>query len=199
MYKLLQKRSIEFLQKNAESALQNLTQFSFSDLEIVSKSGQTVCAKLADKMRRKMLDEELPDIDLSIQGELNLSDSALLNKDIFQVEGLRTFLLDSMKEKTKDITDALPMRAGQNYIKIEDLKDLKRIQRGQDSNLEFKLEKGLLKILFPEGFNLKNIELNGGMQIPIGHTQGSCTPIDEQPSEDEKYKSDNPHMKGKIG
>lgn len=187
LYKLLQKTSVDFLASNAERALKNLTQFSFSDLEIVSKSAQTVCAKLADKMRKKVLDEELPDVKIAVKGEIH---SEVQNVgDLAGKEVLSRYLMEVMKGEEDQ---GVPFREGQGYLRAADVNWL---QVHRESELRFGLQKDLLKVLFPEGFNLKDIELNGKDTFLENNSQ-DIVPISEQSEDKENYISGNVHVKG---
>jgi hypothetical protein len=188
LYKLLQKKSIDFLYSNAERAFKNLTQFSFSDLEIVSKSGQTVCAKLADKMRKKILDEELPDVKILIKGDLKPELESVSN--LTSKELLSKYLMNVMKNNKEQ--QGVPFKRGQGYIKPEDINFL---QVKEESSLKFGIQKELLKVLFPEGYDLKDIELNGDMLE--FEEKKSISSISEQSEDKENYISGNLQVKGK--
>ena len=187
LFKLLQKKSIDFLYSNAERAFKNLTQFSFSDLEIVSKSGQTVCAKLADKMRNKILDEELPDVKISIKGDLNPEKESVSNLKTKEI--LSKYLMNIMKNNEEQ--QGVPFKKGQGYIKPEDINYL---QVKEESTLKFGIQKDLLKVLFPEGFDLKDIELNAAdFQF---EDKRKISSISEQSADKENYISGNLQVKG---
>lgn len=187
LYKLLQKTSVDFLHSNAERAFKNLTQFSFSDLEIVSKSAQTVCAKLADKMRKKVLDEELPDVKIVIKGQLH---SELQNVGkLAEKEMLSEYLMNLMKSEDDQ---GVPFRQGQGYVHPA---DINVVQMAGDAQLNFGIQKDMLKVLFPEGFNLQDIELNG-KDLVLESNGHNIAPISEQSEDKENYISGNVHVKG---
>ena len=143
MRKLFEKESLDFLQKNAEKSLKNLKHFSFSDLEIVSKSAQKVCAKLAEKMRNQIQDEELGEILVNIQGK-------------FKSEG-HTF--KNHKEMISFFQQRLGHYKGKPWLQEQDLKNE---ETGEDfTEAKSEIEKGLFEILFPEGHRLRDIELRG--------------------------------------
>ena len=120
-----------------------MKQFSFSDLEIVSKSAHKVCAKLAEKMRNQIQDEELGEIVINLNGQLE-SDNNLFktHKDVvnFFKQGLGKYKEDSWLHKN-------------DLIKKDIGKD--------DTKAEAEIQKGLFEILFPKGHRLRDIELRG--------------------------------------
>ena len=191
LYKLLQKKSIDFLSLNAERALRNLTQFSFSDLEIVSKSGQTVCAKLADKMRNKMLDEELQDVKVSLQASLTPKKE---EEGLSSKEALSEVLMEMLKTRTCESEEGVPFRKGKGYLRPE---EVRLLQQKGDSQVHFGIQKELLKVLFPEGFNVKDIELNGG-EVEL-EKNADISRISEQSEEKENYISGNLQVRGGEG
>lgn len=141
--KLFEKESLDFLQKNAETSLKNLKQFSFSDLEIVSKSAQKVCAKLAEKMRNQIQDEELGEVVINIRGQLESEDYSFRSHI-----DLVTFLKQGLGKYKEE-----------SWLQEEDL--MKR-DIGEDfTKAKTEVQKGLFEVLFPKGHRLRDIELRG--------------------------------------
>jgi hypothetical protein len=141
--KLFERESLDFLQKNAENSLKNLKQFSFSDLEIVSKSAQKVCAKLAEKMRSQIQDEELGDVVVNVRGQLESDDYSFRSH-----MDLLTFFQQGLG-KYKD----------EPWLQEKDMlnKDI-----GKDiTKAKTEVQKGLFEVLFPQGHKLRDIELRG--------------------------------------
>jgi hypothetical protein len=141
--KLFEKESLDFLQKNAENSLRNLKQFSFSDLEIVSKSAQKVCATLAEKMRSQIQDEELGDVVVNVRGQLESEDYSFrshIDLLTFFQQGLGKYKNESWLQE----------------------KDLINRDIGKDiTKAKTEVQKGLFEVLFPQGHRLRDIELRG--------------------------------------
>lgn len=138
---MFEKESLDFLQKNAENSLKNLKQFSFSDLEIVSKSAQTVCAKLAEKMRSQILDEDLNDVVVNVRGQLESEDYSFRSH-----VDLVTFFQQGLGKYKEEA-----------WLHERDLVDR---DIGEDATrAKTEVQKGLFEVLFPQGHRLRDIEL----------------------------------------
>lgn len=112
-------------------------------MEIVSKSAQTVCAKLAEKMRSQILDEELGDVVVNVRGQLQSEDYSFRSH-----VDLLTFFQQGLGQY-KD----------QAWLQE---KDLVNRDIGKDSTkAQTEVQKGLFEVLFPQGHRLRDIELRG--------------------------------------
>lgn len=136
---------MNFLQRNAEQSLKNLKHFSFSDLEIVSKSAQKVCAKLAEKMRDQIQDEDLGDVVVNIQGNVKSEDHPIRS----HLNMLNFFQQKLGKYKNE------PWLQEKDLIKGEITEDM--------TVPKTEVQKGLFEILFPWGHRLRDIEIRTDM------------------------------------
>jgi hypothetical protein len=186
---LFQSKSVSFLHQNAERALYNLKNFSFSDLEIVSHSGQTVCAKLAEKMRAKMLDEQLEDVHLSFQGQVQgpFSQEFLNNESFSQQNSLKT-VLDKIVNAEKANSRLSHWHSSQmNYFAENEI----RLKRSNQESISFQVQKPLLDTLFPGGFKLKTVDLDSSLDHSRNDTQiNEISQIDEEDEEHYNYETE---------
>jgi hypothetical protein len=136
-----------------------------------------------------MLDEELPDVRVSLKAKLDSiprNPSKLKNEEL-----LSKYLMDIMKGNRGEFGQGVPFKAGESYLKPTEIKN---VQIDENQKTEFNVQKELLKVLFPEGFNLKDIELEGMDLTP--DNKDDIEPISEQSSDKENYVSGNLHIKG---
>lgn len=147
-----------------------------------------MCAKLADKMRIKMLDEELEDIHLSFEGKIQgpISQKFLNDETFIQNKN------SSFKNLLNEITSTEKSNLNLNQINQFEPnyfteKEIKVNQNNSDS-ISFQIQKSLFNILFPEGFKLKNVDLDANLD-PIDNKPkfNRISKIDEESGEDYNF------------
>lgn len=145
-----------------------------------------MCAELAAKMRKKMLDEDLPDVRLHVKSQINRPASEL--GPLVVKDNLAKYL----QEKVVTQANGVPLKTGENYLEAGDFGKLDLKENG--TVLDFDLRKHVLKILFPEGHKLKDVKLNE--EIEDFPSRSQCPPIEEDPTEIDNYIEDRPSMMG---
>lgn len=108
-----------------------------------------------------------------------------------QTENLSNYLMNVMKNQENELGQGVPFKGGESYVKPQEIRNVE--VTGEDK-VKFGVQKELLKVLFPEGFNLKDIELEG--EVIRANREEEIVPISEQEEDEENYISGNLQVKG---